>query len=93
MAHARTQANQVPFSTHYSSKNYSVAFKCPTCGRTQRQSLNFLGSKVMVCDGEKMHKVARWEWRQEQEMLANGVELHSARLAERVDPDFFRIER
>ncbi len=74
MGHVRAQAEQVPFSTHYSAKNYSVAFRCPACQKTQRQSLNFLGNKVMVCDGEKMHKVVRWAWRQEQEMQVDGAQ-------------------
>lgn len=77
MGHGRAQAEQVPFSTHYSAKNYSVAFRCPVCQRTQRQSLNFLGNKVMVCDGEKMHKVVRWEWRQEQEMQVDSAKQNS----------------
>jgi hypothetical protein len=68
MKHDRMKAEQVAFSTHYSAKNYSVAFKCPACGKTQRQSLNFLGGKLMVCDGEKMHKVSRREFQQELDM-------------------------
>ena len=36
----------------YSFKNWSDRFKCPVCEKSKRQSLNFLGSRVMVCDGE-----------------------------------------
>jgi hypothetical protein len=39
---------------HYSFKNWSDRFKCPVCEKSKRQSLNFLGSRVLTCDGENI---------------------------------------
>jgi len=38
----------------YSFKTWSDRFKCPVCGASQRRSLNFLGSRKLVCDGERI---------------------------------------
>jgi rubredoxin len=43
----------------YSFKNWSDKFVCPACGKSKRQSLNFLGSRVLVCDGESIRVVAK----------------------------------
>lgn len=43
----------------YSTKNWSAKFRCPSCGREVWQSLNFLGSRTLVCDGARTRLEAR----------------------------------
>lgn len=63
MAHEIVAAQRVPYSEAYSNKNHSAAFKCPCCGKEQRRSLNFLGSNVLLCDGDgKWTKHPRRDW-------------------------------
>jgi len=71
--HIRTEAKRDVSSTHYNGKTYSMRFTCHVCGKHQRQALNWLGTKVLVCDGEKFHKVERTLWRNDQ--LPNPVEV------------------
>ena len=59
----------------YSGKSYSDAFECQTCGHTERRNLNFLGRRLLICDGVKRERIERWEWQQRQEMEA----AHAAR--------------
>ena len=35
----------------YSFRNWSDRFKCPECGNSRRFSINFLGSRKLICDG------------------------------------------
>ena len=47
-------------STHrYSFRNHSYEFACPVCGRAKRYNTNFLGRRVVTCDGEKFTLVRR----------------------------------
>jgi len=41
---------------HYHYKNWSHDFRCPSCGRVGRFSLNFLGQRHVMCDGTKFTK-------------------------------------
>lgn len=52
----------------YSGKSYSDAFECQTCGHRERRNLNFLGGRLLICDGAKRERIERWEWQQRQEM-------------------------
>lgn len=38
----------------YSGKCYSDSFLCPTCGTSRRYNLNFLGTAIPVCNGQKI---------------------------------------
>lgn len=40
-------------SHRYSFRNHSYAFACPVCGLTKRYNANYLGRRVITCDGEK----------------------------------------
>lgn len=40
--------------------SWSFEFRCPACGRTGRFNTNFLGSRVVVCDGIKFSK-RKWD--------------------------------
>ncbi len=57
----------------YSGKSYSDAFECQTCGHSERRNLNFLGGRLLICDGVKRERVERWEWQQRQEMEAENA--------------------
>ena len=50
-AHASVEMKREPRSEHYSNRNWSARFTCPTCGISKRQNTNFLGTKKMVCNG------------------------------------------
>ena len=44
----------------YSYKNWSDLFRCPSCGASKRQSLNYLGGRyTLACDGEHIYRVER----------------------------------
>ena len=43
----------------YVGKGWKALFKCDCCGKETWQHLNFLGQKVLVCNGEKIKKEAR----------------------------------
>ena len=40
----------------YSGKSYSDAFECQTCGHSERRNLNFLGGRLLICDGVKRER-------------------------------------
>lgn len=52
--------------THFHTKSYSDAFKCPVCGAVHRFNLNYLGNRrVPMCDGETIkagEKLTLAEW-------------------------------
>lgn len=39
--------------TYYCYRGWKSKFECPVCGKTCMQNLNFLGSRVLVCNGVK----------------------------------------
>lgn len=52
MKHEPTPAlQQGGIHQRYSTHNWSDRFTCPTCGRSRRYSLNFLGQRTPMCDG------------------------------------------
>lgn len=57
MKHALSRMEQVPHTGRYHYRNWSFEFKCAACGRTVRQNTNFLGRRVMGCDGERTWKL------------------------------------
>ena len=57
MTHKVTRMVQVPNSGRYGYKNWSFQFECPACHRAVRQNTNFLGRRVMGCDGERTWKL------------------------------------
>lgn len=60
MKHDPTQCKRkMGLALRYSFKNWSDEFVCPTCGGSRRQSLNFLGSRAVVCDGESIKLVKK----------------------------------
>lgn len=65
MSHTETRCTQVPHTEQYHNKSWSAAFACPVCGKTQRRNLNFLGGKWLLCNGEKVRTVSRWDWEEE----------------------------
>ena len=54
--HAETVCKRNVRLTHYSGKSYSSPFDCPVCGRSGRFNLNYLGLRVVTCDGTKFYK-------------------------------------
>ena len=53
-------ATSKDLKTHrYSTKNHSFEFRCPMCGRSQRQNVNFLGYNLLACDGVRFHRIVR----------------------------------
>lgn len=60
--HPNFRCDPIPHSELYSFRNWSKAFKCHECGRVCRVSLNFLGQRVLLCDGKKFSKVNREIW-------------------------------
>lgn len=46
-------------NTHYIGKGYTSPFTCPTCKRTARFHLGFLGRRNVVCNGVKFTKVLK----------------------------------
>lgn len=44
-------------TNRYSTRNHSFEFRCPACGRRQRQNTNFLGARILACDGQRFHRV------------------------------------
>ena len=48
----------------FHERSWSNQFKCPTCEREIRLNTNFLGQRVVVCNGEKTVRIKRSEWRQ-----------------------------
>lgn len=53
--HTPTETARVKgLSLRYSFRNWSDEFKCPTCGQSRRYSLNFLGQRKLICDGQKI---------------------------------------
>jgi predicted RNA-binding Zn-ribbon protein involved in translation (DUF1610 family) len=59
--HAKVSCAEMPATTHFSGKSYSVKFECPSCHRTGRFNLSYLGPRRVICDGIKFTKVAREE--------------------------------
>ena len=57
--HADAKCVRVNRTEHYSNKNWSMLFECPTCKRTGRFSLNFLGRKIVMCNGVKFTRELR----------------------------------
>jgi len=62
ISHAKVSCVEMPTTTHFSGKSYSVRFECPSCHRTGRFNLSYLGLRRVICDGMKFTKVAREEW-------------------------------
>jgi predicted RNA-binding Zn-ribbon protein involved in translation (DUF1610 family) len=60
--HAKVSCAEMPATTHFSGKSYSVKFECPSCHRTGRFNLSYLGLRRVICDGIKFTKVARNDW-------------------------------
>lgn len=63
--HSLTIAVRVAHSESYHGASYSARFKCPTCGKSQRFNLNFLGDREIVCDGERA-KAVHLTWKEAQ---------------------------
>lgn len=72
--HIRIEARIDLRTQDYSGKSHSAEFRCPACGKHQRQNRNFLGQNVLICDGEKFHRVNRSAWRTERENGGNAEE-------------------
>lgn len=71
--HAPTETKRLGgLHLRFATKSWSDAFECPVCKRQLRFNLNFLGGKILLCDGsdKKWRRLARWEWAAEQEMKA-----------------------
>ena len=43
----------------YVSKGWKARFACPECGRKANYHLNFLGRRVVICDGRVLATVPR----------------------------------
>ena len=60
MAHANTQMvwnrSKGEYAIRYNGKSYDKKYHCPECGRETWQNLNFLGSRVLMCNGSKITK-------------------------------------
>jgi hypothetical protein len=39
----------------WTGKDYNAKFTCPVCGRETRTLLCFLGTRCVLCDGDKIH--------------------------------------
>jgi len=53
--HTPTECRRVKgLELRYSFRNWSDKFVCPQCDKSRRYSLNFLGSRPVVCNGEKI---------------------------------------
>jgi len=70
---AMERVKAYPRYLRYSTKNYSAKFACLVCGREVWQSLNYLGSRVLVCNSGKAEKINKAEWETEKEMTAESV--------------------
>lgn len=57
MTHQPTVCQQVSATARYNGKNWSNLFACPVCLRNGRFNHNFLGKRLVVCDGSKFSKV------------------------------------
>ena len=61
--HAPTEMTQHDVKWKKSSAKstgvYIGLYVCATCGRETRQIKNFLGSRVLMCDGQHITKEAR----------------------------------
>lgn len=55
-AHPEVNCERIKRETFYVGKGWKSRFVCPTCGRSSFQHLNFLGQRVLVCNGEKFAK-------------------------------------
>lgn len=42
--------------TQYVNKGHKAAFECPVCHRVTWQHLNFLGQRILICDGLRLRK-------------------------------------
>ena len=49
----------VPQTSTYVGRGWTKVFRCPVCGKETRQHLNFLGGRMVMCDGLSILKVAR----------------------------------
>jgi hypothetical protein len=51
---------EIPSSSRYSYRNWSLAFRCPDvqCGRVGRFNLNYLGRRRVACDGTRFVKLS-----------------------------------
>jgi hypothetical protein len=55
--HKLAKCERVKGSERYHYKSWSMDFACPTCGRRVHQSLQYLGSRKMFCDGRRSYRV------------------------------------
>lgn len=42
-----------PENLTYCGRSYRARFRCPICGRTVWQNLNYLGQRLLVCEGTR----------------------------------------
>jgi hypothetical protein len=62
MTHNRVKCDRDVRGTQYVGKGYKSKFTCSTCGASCWQHLSYLGSRHVVCTGDKFLKVDRQEW-------------------------------
>ena len=62
IVHLKVKCIEMPGTTHFSGKSYSVRFECPSCHRRGRFNLSYLGPRRVICDGIRFTKVDREEW-------------------------------
>ena len=60
--HGKAICDPVPGSSQFHATtarvygSWSTVYQCPCCPRKTRQNCNFLGKKLVVCDGQRFHK-------------------------------------
>lgn len=55
--HSAVRADKTGIPARYSYKNWSREYRCPECGRQGWFNENFLGERVVVCDGHRFHRI------------------------------------
>lgn len=52
--HPPVECKQDNRSAQFHMKSWSYRFTCPTCGNSKRQNTNYLGRRLLICDGQKI---------------------------------------
>lgn len=62
ITHNRTKCDRDVRGTQYVGKGYKSKFVCAQCGASCWQHLSYLGSRYVVCTGDKFIKVSKRDW-------------------------------
>lgn len=57
MRHALVVCVRTKAWMRYSFRNWAACFGCPECGRFGWFSLNYLGQRKVICDGQRFRRM------------------------------------